>query len=233
MHRQAKSVATLPHRSPPLSWRRGWRRRRPTASSWPIGRRHLRPPAWSPSPGRAARAAAGRPRRRGLHSTLRSLNSSPLELPAWRWRENSFVLLFVWLKRRREKTHQLKVSRWSSIRSCFSESVENSMFPPLNWTVVPENVATCSTRYLTEVGHNGDQWQRPKPRDSCWCHFGLFTQMHINFTGKLDRQQKCWNVRMRQNIKEFNLKRKMIFPGTFVTFCQLNLKLSDELWWNK
>lgn len=145
------------HRSPPRSWRRGWCHRRPTASSWPIVWRHLRPPARSPSPGRAARAAAGRPHRKGLHSTLtRSLNSSPPELPAWRRTEKSLVcqisLTFVWFKRRREKTHQLKVSRWSSIRSCFSESVENSMFLPLNWTGVPENLATCCTRVLSDWG---------------------------------------------------------------------------------
>lgn len=60
-------------------------------------------------------------------------------------------LKFVWFKRR-EKTHQLKVSRWSSIRSCFSESVENSMFLPLNWTGVPENLATCSTSALSHWG---------------------------------------------------------------------------------
>lgn len=96
-------------------------------------------------------------------------------------------LKFVWFQRRREKTHQLKVSRWSSIRSCFSESAENSMFLPLNWTVVPENLSTCSTRLIwrrwDRAATNGGG--RPKSRDNSysWYYFSLFTQTYMNFTG--------------------------------------------------
>lgn len=98
-------------------------------------------------------------------SSLHSDDESELfssAAPSLNWEKSAIIVKGFWYDRNL-KSHQLKASGLSSIRCCFSDSVENSICFTLSVQLVCQRISPPAPNkcYLTEGEQISSQWQQP------------------------------------------------------------------------